>query len=98
MSDPKPLPSLSLRHLSLAWLSCMVLVYSDVALGQEDPMEIVATAVRQNGYECESPESAKPDPQHSTPGEKAWIIRCENGLYQVKFLGDRGAEVKPISE
>jgi hypothetical protein len=67
-------------------------------MAQEDPKDIVATAVRQNGYRCEEPQSAKPDPEHSAPDQKAWIIRCKNASYRVRFMGDTGAEVEPIGE
>ena len=87
-----------MQHLLPVCLTCVALVCSEMAMAQEDPKDIVATAVRQHGYECNDPESVKPDPEHTSPDERALIIRCENGTYQVKFMGDRGAEVKPISE
>jgi hypothetical protein len=96
MADPKPTPSPRMGHLSLAWLTCMMIACSDAVLAQEDPKEIVAAAVRQHGHECDRPESVKPDKDHSTPGQKAWVIECENGAYRVKFLGDTGAEVEPL--
>ena len=82
----------------LACLSCAVVVCADVAVAQEDPKDIVATAVRQNGHQCDNPQSAEPDPEHSAPDQKAWIIRCENASYRVKFMGDTGTVVEPISE
>jgi hypothetical protein len=87
-----------MQYRSLIWLSGFALVFADVALAQDDTKDIVAAAVRQNGFECANPESVKPDPEHSTPEEKAWIIQCGNAAYQVKFMGDRGAKVEPISE
>ena len=87
-----------MKHPSPVWLSCLALVCSEIAMAQEDPIDIVATAVRQHGYECHEPESVRPDPQYTASDEKAWIIRCENGTYQVKFMGDHGAKVEPISE
>ena len=65
---------------------------------EEESKEIVAAAVRQHGHVCEHPESAEPDPQDSSLGEKAWILHCENGAFRVKFTGDTGANVEPVSE
>ena len=76
---------------SLAWLSCLALVGAETAMAQEVSKDIVATAVRERGYECDDPERVKPDPEHTAPDEKAWIIRCESRSYRVKFMGDRGA-------
>jgi hypothetical protein len=82
----------------LAWLPCATLGWTDVAHAQESATEIVAAAVRQHGHVCEYPESAEADHQNTTPDEKAWIIRCENGSYRVKFMGGSGAEVEPVDD
>lgn len=71
---------------------------ADLATAEEDPKDIVAAAVRDAGYTCSEPQSAKVDPNESAPDQKAWIIRCENGAYRVKFKGDEGAEVAPVAE
>ena len=76
----------------------MLCFLSVTAFAQEDPKEIVAAAVRQNGHVCEHPESAVPDPENTSPGEKAWILHCENGVFRVKFMGDTGASVEPLND
>ena len=68
------------------------------SFSQEDPKEILAASVRQHGHVCDHPKSAKPDPQNTSPGEKAWILHCEKRAYKVKFTGDTGAHVEPVSE
>ena len=97
-TKPKTWALRTMEYQFAALPTCLVLVCTAVAMAQEDPKSIVATAVRQNGYECNEPQSVKPDPNHTAPDEKAWIIHCENATYQVKFMGDRGAEVELISE
>lgn len=82
----------------LALLPIAALVWADVSLGQEDPKQIVAAAVRQRGFQCSKPESVRSDPDNSSPGEKAWIIRCENASFSVKYMGDTGPKVEPISD
>jgi hypothetical protein len=73
-------------------------LFVDTAMAAEQmsAKDVVAAAVRDRGHSCASPESAKKDPEHSSPDEQAWIIRCESGSYRVKFMGDTGAEVEPI--
>jgi hypothetical protein len=87
-----------LKLAVLAWLPSAALVWAELAQAQENPTEIVAAAVRQRGHVCDSPESAVPDHQNTTPDEKAWIIRCKSGSYRVKFKGDTGAEVEPVDD
>ena len=62
------------------------------ATGRLSPHTPVA-AVRQRGYTCLRPEAVEHDPKHSEPDRKAWIIRCANGTFRVKFMGDTGAQV-----
>lgn len=92
--------SAGLRSACLALSSLMIgaIAWADLALSQEDPTDIVAAAVRQRGYQCEQPEGARPDPDNTSPDEKAWIIRCENATFRVKFMGDTGAKVEPVSQ
>ena len=85
-----------MKHRFAALSACLALAYSPVATAQEDPLSVVAAAVREKGYECSAPESVKPDPARTSPGEKAWIINCGNGSYLVKFMGDTGATVEPV--
>jgi hypothetical protein len=88
-------PSLAKSYVMLIFGMCFVSIR---AFAQEDPKEIVTAAVRQNGYVCEHPESVEPDSKNTSPGEKAWILHCENGAFRVKFMGDTGASVEPLND
>jgi invasion protein IalB len=66
------------------------------AHAQEDPADIVATAIRDNGFSCTNPHDAERDPGVSQPDEQAWTIQCDEGGYRVRFLGDTGAQVEPM--
>lgn len=85
---------------SLAWLPLLALVWPAIAAAQgtPSPKAVVAAAVRQAGYPCKEPKSVKADARHSTPDERAWVIRCEKGSYRVKFMSDTGAAVEPIGK
>ena len=67
-------------------------------MAEKDPKGTLATVLRQNGYQCQEPKSAEPDPAHTTPDRKAWIVQCETGRCRVKFKGARGAEITPIAD
>jgi hypothetical protein len=81
---------------TLAWLSCASLVPLGAA-AQETPKTVVAAAVRDAGYVCEKPGRVMPDKSADLPDEKAWIILCERGGYRVRFMGDTGPKVEPLS-
>lgn len=84
-------------------LACLFFCFAAVldpgtaaAQTQEAALEAVAAAVRQRGHSCAEPRSVEHDAEHSSPDEKAWIIRCENATYRVTFKGDTGADVERL--
>jgi hypothetical protein len=38
-----------------------------------------------------------PDKSASRPDEKTWIILCERGAYRVRFMGDAGPKIEPLT-
>ncbi|MCG6858130.1 MAG: hypothetical protein LJE67_08685 [Salaquimonas sp.] len=66
------------------------------ASAQEDPKSIVADQIREQGYACSSPKSAKHDEQASKPDEEVWILECENATYRVRLIPDMGARVEKL--
>ncbi len=65
-------------------------------MAQDDPTDLVAIAIRDDGQPCTNPTDAKRDAEASSPDEQAWTISCDEGRYRVKFMGDTGAEVTSI--
>lgn len=61
----------------------------------ESPTAIVAAAVRTEGHKCSSPK-VEPDPGLSSPDEEAWLIRCSEGSYRVKYMGDTQPLVEAV--
>ena len=66
------------------------------ALAQEPAADDIAVAVRDAGHACTDPRDATRDEARSQPDEAAWTIRCDEGAYSVRFMGDTGAEVEPL--
>lgn len=64
------------------------------ALAQEPAVDDIAVAVRDSGHVCTGPRDAARDEARSAPNEAAWTIRCDEGAYSVKFMGDTGAQVE----
>jgi hypothetical protein len=64
----------------------------------ETPTEIIAAQIRDQGYECVKPQSAKRDVAQSAPNETVWILDCENGSYRVTLVPDLAAKVEKLNK
>ena len=85
------------RRISLLLAAAATLAGAS-ASAQEDPTNIVADQIRAQGYKCESPQSAKRDPQASRPDEAVWVLQCESGSYRVRLIPDMAATVEKIDK
>ena len=60
-------------------------------------LEVVATAVRTQGFPCEKPSSAQRDAQLSKPNLPVWFLTCESVRYRVEIMSSgRRARVTKI--
>lgn len=60
-------------------------------------LDIIATAVRDRGFDCERPRSVERDLAASMPDREAWIIECDGVRYRVVFGGDTGPLVTSLN-
>jgi hypothetical protein len=67
-------------------------------MAQDSPKNIIAAQIRDQGYKCDSPQSADQDMQASKPDEAVWIIRCEDATYRVRLDPDMAAAVERIDK
>jgi len=67
-----------------------------LAADEEKPPEIIASHIRDQGFECDKPESAKRDKEASRPDEPVWILTCENATYRVREIADQAAKVERL--
>ena len=67
-------------------------------MAQDSPKNIIAAQIRDQGYKCDSPQSADQDMQSSKPDEAVWIIRCEDATYRVRLVPDMAAAVERIDK
>ena len=69
------------------------------AIAQSDNGEaatLIATQVREQGYACDQPVTAKPDAGDSEIGERAWILNCKDATYRVRLVPDQAATIEKI--
>ncbi len=65
---------------------------------EETPVEIIAAQIRDQGYVCEKPQSAKEDRAQSAPNETVWVLDCESGTYRVTLVPDLAAKVELLKK
>lgn len=63
---------------------------------KEEPKNIIAAQVRDQGFECRAPKSAIRDPKASRPGEAVWLLRCESAAYRVRLIPHKAARIERL--
>ena len=79
------------RRMSLL-LAAAAAMAGASASAQEDPTNIVADQIRAQGYKCDSPQSAKRDPQASKPDEAVWIEFDQDRLHLFDGVTERALQ------
>jgi hypothetical protein len=84
---------IAIMVLALLDTGCMAVAAEPL----EDPTNILAAQLRDQGYECNRPKSAERDVQASKPDEQVWIVQCENAKYRMRLDPDMAATVERIN-
>src|SRR4029453_11182190 len=85
-------------RVALAVLGLLGAVGTAFAAGPagEDPRNVLAAQLRDQGYACDQPQSAERDAQASRPDEAVWIVQCENARYRMRLDPDMAAKVERL--
>lgn len=67
-----------------------------LAVAPESATEIIATQLRQRGIDCTAPRNPTRDFRRSIPHETAWILRCDEGSYEVRLVPRTGARIRKL--
>jgi hypothetical protein len=67
------------------------------ANGLEPTMDLLAAQIRDQGFNCDKPQSAKFEPSQSKPNEKVWVLQCENDTFRMTVVPDMAAKIEKIS-
>ena len=86
------------RRSAIAGFDHRVYRIRDAYAIDETPTEIIAAQIRDQGYECVKPQSAKRDVAQSAPNETVWVLDCENGSYRVTLVPDLAAKVELLKK
>ena len=63
---------------------------------QETAKELLAIQIRDQGYRCDKPVSAKRDEKHSKADAPVWVLRCEHRSYRMRLAPDMAARVQQL--
>lgn len=64
----------------------------------EPPMDLLASQIRDQGFACNKPESAKLEEGQSKPNETVWILKCENDSYRMTVVPDLAAKIEKLGK
>jgi hypothetical protein len=83
----------ALMVLAMLGAGCMAVGATSAG---DDPKNVLAAQLHDQGYECDRPKSAERDVQASKPDEEVWIVQCENSKYRMRLDPDMGANVERL--
>jgi hypothetical protein len=63
---------------------------------QETTPDLLAAQIRDQGYHCAKPVSARRDRARSRPDEAVWVLQCEKHAYRIRLVPDIAARVKRL--
>ena len=86
----------SLMHWILFGMVSAISVTAQTTGDEEDPKQLIAAQVREQGMVCDNPQSAKQEQNQSAPDEDVWTLECENATYRVKLDPDMAATIERI--
>lgn len=82
--------------VSLALTIATAGAFAVAAAAQQTPKEDIAAQIRDQGYQCDDPQSAERDEKASKPDEAVWILTCEGATYRVRLDPDMAAKVERL--
>ncbi|HVJ77149.1 MAG TPA: hypothetical protein VM620_04900 [Hyphomicrobium sp.] len=88
-------------HVAIVGLACVASAGPALAESGDEPIrDLLASQLRDQGFTCSKPESAKQDVKQSKPNEEVWIVKCENDTFRMTVVPDLAAKVEklPASE
>ena len=82
------------RVICIAAVAVAAALLTTPSIAQENPAEIIAAHIRQQGFACENALDAQRDHKASKPNETVWTLRCNNGTYRVRLVPNMAAGVE----
>lgn len=66
------------------------------ARADDGALNVLADQLRLQGFACDHPQSAKPDPDASRPNERVWIVACDGASYRMRIVPNMAAQVEKM--
>jgi hypothetical protein len=88
----------SLALLALVAAATLVSPAARADNGLEPPMDLLASQLRDQGFECKNPKKAKEEPKESAPHETVWLVDCDDASYRMTVVPDLAAKVQKLDK
>jgi hypothetical protein len=86
----------SLLFTASAFLAGFIATGAVADTGIEPPMDLLATQLRDQGFACNHPESARLDKEASKPNGMVWIVACKGVEYRMTVVPDLAAKIEKL--
>jgi len=90
-------------RLALSRTCCVIILQAAVssslalnAFAQEPTRDLLAAQLREQGYRCDKPASARRDLARSKPDDAVWVLTCETNRYRIRLTPDMAAHVQRL--
>ena len=74
----------------------VIAVATPASAQDSDASAVVAAQIRQQGFACDEPATAKRD--MSSEGDAVWLLTCANGSYRVRLVPNQAASVEQLDK
>jgi hypothetical protein len=87
---------IALAFVSFAFFVASAAAQTNGSNPDSEAANLVATQIREQGYDCQDPTSATRDQEASEPNETVWMLTCKNASYRVRLVPNMAAQVEQI--
>ena len=86
-------------HVAIFGLACAAGIGPAMAQSADEPTpDLLASQIRDQGFTCDKPKSAKHEAKQSKPNETVWILTCENDTYRMTVVPDLAAKIEKLNK
>jgi hypothetical protein len=90
---------MKILHLAIFGMACVAGIGPALSQSGDEPTpDLLAAQIRDQGFTCDKPKSARHEAKQSQPNEEVWILACENDTYRMTIVPDLAAKVEKLNK
>jgi hypothetical protein len=93
-------PDRGRMRVALLPVGCLLMIggfVAEAAAQMENPLEILAVRVREQGLACDMPLKAERDQEASRPLSTVWFLQCSNASYRLVLTPNMAAQIELLN-